>query len=136
MDPAGVLAMLHERGLGRVLVEGGGRLVTAFVEAGVVDRLYLTTAPVLIGEGVPGLRLAGTDRLADALRPPVVRRWLAGDDVVTELDLTAARAATSPTGGTVGAPFPTGDTVGGGPAAPSARGEEQVDVAHDDGEPA
>lgn len=98
MDPAGVLAMLHERGLARVLVEGGGRLVTAFVEAGVVDRLYLTTAPVLIGEGVPGLRPAGTDRLADALRPPVVRRWFAGEDVVTELDLTAARAATSPTG--------------------------------------
>lgn len=102
MDPAGVLAMLHERGLERVLVEGGGRLVTAFVEAGVVDRLFLTTAPVLIGEGVPGLRLGGTDRMADALRPPVVRRWVAGEDVVAELDLAAARS--------------TGDTAGQGQA--------------------
>ncbi|WP_238348405.1 GTP cyclohydrolase II [Ornithinimicrobium pratense] len=93
MDPAGVLSLLRERGLERVLVEGGGRLVTAFVEAGMVDRLYLTVAPVLIGDGVPGLRLAGTDRLADALRPPVVRRWQAGEDIVTELDLAATRTA-------------------------------------------
>ncbi|WP_202976973.1 GTP cyclohydrolase II [Ornithinimicrobium flavum] len=88
MDPAGVLAVLRERGLGTVLVEGGGRLVTAFVQAGVVDRLFLTTAPVLIGDGVPGLRLGGTDRLADAFRPTVVRRWAAGEDLVTELDVT------------------------------------------------
>lgn len=91
MEPADVLAVLRARGLERVLVEGGGRLVTAFVEAGLVDRLYLTTAPVLIGDGVPGLRLTGTDRLADALRPPVVRRWQAGEDMVTELDLAATR---------------------------------------------
>lgn len=88
MDPAGVLALLRERGLRTVLVEGGGRLVTAFVQAGVVDRLFLTTAPVLIGDGVPGLRLGGTDRLADAFRPTVVRRWTAGADLVTELDVT------------------------------------------------
>lgn len=87
MDPAGVLALLRDRGLEKILVEGGGRLVTAFVQSGVVERLFLTTAPVLIGDGVPGLRLGGQDRLADAFRPPVVRRWTAGDDVVTELDV-------------------------------------------------
>ncbi len=90
MEPAGVLDLLAERGLRRVLVEGGGRLVSAFVRAGVVDRLYLTTAPVLIGDGVPGLRVEGRDRLADALRPRL-RRWTLGEDVVTELDLASAR---------------------------------------------
>ncbi|MFK5633467.1 GTP cyclohydrolase II [Ornithinimicrobium sp. LYQ103] len=89
MEPVAVLALLRDRGLGRVLVEGGGRLVSAFVRAGVVDRLYLTTAPLLIGDGVPGLRVAGADRLDDALRPPV-RRWVLGEDVVTEFDLTGA----------------------------------------------
>lgn len=86
VDPAEVLRILHARGLGRVLVEGGGRTVSAFLEADVLDRLYLTSAPVLIGDGVPGLRFDGSDRLADALRAPA-RRFLLGDDTCTELVL-------------------------------------------------
>lgn len=93
MAPRRVLDLLAARGLPRVLVEGGGRLVSAFVEAGEVDRLFLTTAPVLIGDGVPGLRVGGTDRLADALRP-AARRWVLGEDVVTEFVLRD-----DPTGG-------------------------------------
>lgn len=84
VEPGVVLALLRERGLGRVLVEGGGRTVSAFFEADVLDRLYLTTAPVLIGDGVPGLRFNGPDRLADALRAPA-RRFLLGEDTCTEL---------------------------------------------------
>lgn len=82
--PADVLAVLHAQGLGRVLIEGGGRTVSGFFEAEVLDRLYLSTAPVLIGDGVPGLRFDGTDRLADALRAPA-RRFLLGEDTCTEL---------------------------------------------------
>lgn len=85
-DPAVVLAVLRERGLAKVLVEGGGRVVSSFLAADLLDRLYLTTAPVLIGDGVPGLRFAGQDRLADALRAPT-RRFVLGDDVCTELTL-------------------------------------------------
>ena len=84
VEPGVVLALLRERGLGRVLVEGGGRTVSSFFEADVLDRLYLTTAPVLIGDGVPGLRFEGPDRLADALRAPA-RRFLLGEDTCTEL---------------------------------------------------
>lgn len=113
MEPTDVLALLAGRGLHRVLVEGGGRLVTAFVEAGVVDRLYLTTAPVLIGDGVPGLRVGGTDRLADAVRPPM-RRWILGEDVVTVLDLAAVRG--------------TGRSEGSPPARCPVRQDEEVDV--------
>ncbi|WP_122262627.1 GTP cyclohydrolase II [Ornithinimicrobium cerasi] len=108
MEPALVLSLLADHGLHRVLVEGGGRLVSAFVTAGVVDRLYLTTAPVLVGDGVPGIRVGGQDRMADALRP-TARRWLAGEDVVTELVLRPA---------------------------PSARQDEQVDVGDDHAQPA
>ena len=86
-----VLGELRSRGLGRVLVEGGGRLVSAFLAAGVLDRLWLTTAPLLIGNGVPGIRFTGPDRLADALRAPV-RRYVMGDDICCEFDLAAARA--------------------------------------------
>ena len=93
--PDRVLALLRERGLGRVLVEGGGRVVSSFLTAGALDRLYLTVAPVLIGDGVPGLRFVGSDLLADAIRTRS-RRFLLGEDVCTELDLRGLRSAEQP----------------------------------------
>jgi len=89
--PNVVLSALAERGLRRVLVEGGGVTVSAFVAADALDRLFITTAPLLIGDGVPGLRFAGTDLLRDALRAPA-RRFDLGEDVCMELDLRNARA--------------------------------------------
>jgi riboflavin-specific deaminase-like protein len=97
--PARVLATLAARGLGRVLVEGGGLTVSGFLQADVLDRLLVTTAPLLVGDGVPGLRFQGRDRLAEALRAPS-RHFLLGDDVCVELDLT--RPATHSTAGPVG----------------------------------
>ncbi len=81
-----VLKALRARGLGRVLVEGGGVTVSAFLDAGVLDRIYLTTAPLLIGDGVPGIRFEGHDSLHAALRPPV-RRFQLGEDICTEIEL-------------------------------------------------
>lgn len=86
-EPAQVVALLRERGLRRILVEGGGRTVSAFLDAGVLDRLYLTTAPMLIGDGIPGIRFTGAEQLSGALRPGV-RRFVLGDDVCTEFVLT------------------------------------------------
>lgn len=88
LPPHLVLEALHTRGLHRVLVEGGGRLVSAFVAAGLIDRFYVTTAPILIGDGVPGVRFTGADALADALRGPS-RRLVLGLDVCTEIALTS-----------------------------------------------
>ena len=85
-----VVAALAERGLGRLLVEGGGVTVSRFVADDTLDRLLVTTAPLLVGDGVPGLRFDGHDRLSDALRAPA-RRFVLGDDVCIELDLAAAR---------------------------------------------
>jgi 3,4-dihydroxy 2-butanone 4-phosphate synthase / GTP cyclohydrolase II len=88
-EPGAVLAMLQARGLGRVLVEGGGRTVSDFLTAGTLDRLYLTTAPILVGDGIPGLRFAGSDLLADALTASV-QRFSLGRDLCTVFDFAAA----------------------------------------------
>ena len=89
-QPESVLAMLRARGLGRVLVEGGGRTVSDFLTAGVLDRLYLTTAPILIGDGIPGVRFAGADLLADALTASV-QRFDLGGDLCTVFDFATTR---------------------------------------------
>lgn len=93
-DPARVIGLVRRRGLGRILVEGGGRVVSSFLNAGALDRLFLTTAPVLIGDGVPGIRFDGADALSDAIRARV-RRFMLGDDVCTEVDLRSLRDSTT-----------------------------------------
>jgi diaminohydroxyphosphoribosylaminopyrimidine deaminase/5-amino-6-(5-phosphoribosylamino)uracil reductase len=49
VDPAAVLADLHRRGVQSVLVEGGGGIHGAFVEAGLFDRVAVDCAPRLLG---------------------------------------------------------------------------------------
>jgi riboflavin-specific deaminase-like protein len=46
---AGGLKCLRDRGFHRVLAEGGGKLVHALLEEDLVERFYLTLAPVVFG---------------------------------------------------------------------------------------
>jgi diaminohydroxyphosphoribosylaminopyrimidine deaminase / 5-amino-6-(5-phosphoribosylamino)uracil reductase len=85
-EPRLVLETLARRGLRRVLVEGGGATVSGFLRAEVLHRLYVTVAPVLLGDGVPGLRFPGPVRMGEALWPKS-RAFPLGTDMLFELDL-------------------------------------------------
>jgi diaminohydroxyphosphoribosylaminopyrimidine deaminase/5-amino-6-(5-phosphoribosylamino)uracil reductase len=64
-----ILSALGSRGITRLLVEGGSRMATALLEAGLVDRIAWFRAPVLIGaDGLPATALLGLDRLSAAPR--------------------------------------------------------------------
>ena len=84
--PALVVDTLRARGLQRLLVEGGGVTVSRFLQAGVLTRLHVAIAPILIGSGRSGLSLPPIATLDQALRPPC-RRFQLGDDVLFDLDL-------------------------------------------------
>ena len=98
LDLAALLDALAARGLRRAFVEGGGVTVTRFVEAGLVDRLHVAIAPVLIGRGVPGLRLAPAETMLEARRPPA-RLHLMGEDVLWDFDLTGGTQRGAPEDG-------------------------------------
>ena len=53
VDVAAVLTTLASRGLPRVLTEGGPSLHGTFIDAGLLDELCLTLAPVLVGGQAP-----------------------------------------------------------------------------------
>jgi riboflavin-specific deaminase-like protein len=91
-DPRVVLEMLREVGYRRVLIEGGGITVSRFVQAGVLDRLHVTVAPLLIGSGRPALTLATIQSLDQALRPPC-RHFRLGEDILFDLDLRTGAPA-------------------------------------------
>jgi diaminohydroxyphosphoribosylaminopyrimidine deaminase/5-amino-6-(5-phosphoribosylamino)uracil reductase len=71
LDLAALLAELARRDVLRLLVEGGGRLHGALLDAGLVDRAAIFVAPVILGDpGAPGLatRAAPPTAIASALR--------------------------------------------------------------------
>jgi diaminohydroxyphosphoribosylaminopyrimidine deaminase/5-amino-6-(5-phosphoribosylamino)uracil reductase len=53
-SPAEALAELGRRRISALLLEGGATLATAFLDAGLIDRLMLYRAPIELGRG-PGL---------------------------------------------------------------------------------
>jgi diaminohydroxyphosphoribosylaminopyrimidine deaminase / 5-amino-6-(5-phosphoribosylamino)uracil reductase len=59
------LHMLAERGIMRLLVEGGATVASAFLEAGFADRLEIFTAPMTLGYGGRGRVEALTVRKLD-----------------------------------------------------------------------
>jgi riboflavin-specific deaminase-like protein len=95
-----LLSELHARGLWSVLVEGGGVTVSSFLEAGLLDRLHVAIAPLITGDGRPGLSLAARDKIAECLRPQH-RVFALGGDVLFDCDLRAAAPAAVATGALV-----------------------------------
>jgi diaminohydroxyphosphoribosylaminopyrimidine deaminase / 5-amino-6-(5-phosphoribosylamino)uracil reductase len=89
-DPAGridlgtALGLLGERGLTRLLVEGGGRLAAALLRGGLVDRLVWLHAPLLLGgDGIPAVAELGLAALAHAPGFERVMSKTVGADVLT-----------------------------------------------------
>lgn len=81
LDLEAVLNTLCGLGIRRLMVEGGARVLTAFLHQGLADRLSVTIAPRWLG-GQPAL----SERLALAPLDPV---WHArGDDMVLEARLS------------------------------------------------
>lgn len=82
IDPHGIIAALFAKGLRRILVEGGANTVSRFLASGVIDRLYLLVAPILLGSGQTGLMMPPIDQLDEALRPETRCYTLGGGDVL------------------------------------------------------
>jgi riboflavin biosynthesis pyrimidine reductase len=60
VGPEHVVNGLAERGLYRVLTEGGPHLLAEFVAAGLLDELCLTLSPHLLGSGSPRIVAGGS----------------------------------------------------------------------------
>ncbi|TVQ86734.1 MAG: RibD family protein [Chromatiaceae bacterium] len=91
IDLPWLLACLQRRGLRRLFIEGGGVTVSAFLAQGLLTRLQIAVAPLIIGQGRPGVSLPPPPDLARALRP-ACRVYRMGDDMLYDLELTAGAA--------------------------------------------
>jgi riboflavin-specific deaminase-like protein len=91
LSPASIVAALFDRGLRRILVEGGAATISRFIDANCADRLHLLVAPVIIGSGKAGLAMKPVAALAQARRPFTRLHVLGGSDVLFDCDLRSGR---------------------------------------------
>jgi diaminohydroxyphosphoribosylaminopyrimidine deaminase/5-amino-6-(5-phosphoribosylamino)uracil reductase len=98
LDVRAALAALGARDVVRVLCEGGARVHGALLEAGLVDRVSVFVAPLLLGDAQARPLAEGrvVCSLADALRLREVTIRRLGDDVLIEGDVAGASAFDGP----------------------------------------
>jgi riboflavin-specific deaminase-like protein len=77
-------------GFRKVLIEGGAITIAQFLEAGLLHRLHVAIAPLLIGAGPQGLTTSEVPSLAQALRPET-RPYNLGSDVLFDCALADAQ---------------------------------------------
>jgi len=89
VDVSDLVSRLGALDVGGILLEGGGRLAWAFLEAGLVDRVVAFTAPMLLGGaaapravGGAGLLLPEAVRLEGIGVRPMGTDWMMEADVV------------------------------------------------------
>jgi riboflavin-specific deaminase-like protein len=90
IDLGAVLETLAGRGLTRVFVEGGGVTVSRFLAAGLLDRLHVTLAPLLLGAGIPAFTLPDCGHPENGMRLSWELHRL-GEDVLLDIPLHRAR---------------------------------------------
>ncbi len=95
VDPGALLRELYAREVRGVLVEGGGEVHAAFLEAGLVDRVAVFIAPLLVGGRNAPTAVGGAGReLKSAVRLGALDVTRLGNDLLLEGDVLreAARA--------------------------------------------
>jgi len=87
VDLGGILAALHGREIRAVLVEGGSEVHGAFLAAGLVDRVAVFLAPLLLGgAAAPGMAAGIGRELKNAFRLEAPSVRAVGDDLLIEAD--------------------------------------------------
>ena len=77
-----VLQKLTEKGITSVLVEAGAKITSAFIEAGLVDKIYWFRAPIVVGEG--GISVSTT--LNKLAKLKIIEHISLGNDILDILE--------------------------------------------------
>lgn len=89
VDLDALLRRLGERGVRDVLVEGGARILTSFLDSGLVDYLVVTISPRFVG----GVRAVSSRQLSTCPRLGEWRAERVGEDLVLAGEVVADDAA-------------------------------------------
>jgi GTP cyclohydrolase II len=99
VDLAAVLAELRGLGVRSLMVEGGARVITSLLTAGLVDRLVVSVSPIVLGAGVEAVGDLGHRQITDGLRLANQCTYVIGDDLLLAGDVQRWHSD-APPGGT------------------------------------
>ncbi|MCU0839581.1 MAG: RibD family protein [Rhodospirillales bacterium] len=68
LSPRLIIAALRRRGLKSLLIEGGPTTLSLFLDAGLIDRLHLLIAPMIIGAGPASFSRSAVSSVGAAIR--------------------------------------------------------------------
>ncbi|MFZ1683137.1 MAG: bifunctional diaminohydroxyphosphoribosylaminopyrimidine deaminase/5-amino-6-(5-phosphoribosylamino)uracil reductase RibD [Candidatus Zixiibacteriota bacterium] len=81
LNLADIMEKCRAFGLRSLLIEGGARVATSFLKAGLVDKIVAFSAPMIIGSGVEAVGNIGITKLANAIKFDTCSIDLVGDDI-------------------------------------------------------
>jgi GTP cyclohydrolase II len=87
LDIPAVLHQLCAEGIRSILVEGGARVITSMLAAGVVDRVIVSISPRILGRGTDAVGELHKQRIADALRLDGHTVHLIGATIIVAADV-------------------------------------------------
>ena len=76
-----VLRELGDRGIGSLMVEGGSRIWTTFLDLNLVDKIEMVVAPIILGHGIDSIQDLGILKVHDAIRLEPFRWRRIGQDL-------------------------------------------------------
>jgi len=84
LDLLALMKELNNRGLASLLVEGGAKVLGSFFDRGLVDKVYVEIAPIIIGgeEAKVAVTGEGVETLADAWRLDRLKVERLGEDIL------------------------------------------------------
>lgn len=90
VDVRSALAALRADGVHSLLVEGGSRVITSLLGAGLADRIVVGVAPTIIGGGTDAVGPLGITTVADGIRLVDRTVHVLDDDVLLAWDVVRA----------------------------------------------
>ncbi len=86
--PSAIAEALRSEGLSNLLIEGGSFTIGKFIEAGLLDRLHVAVAPLLIGSGPAGLTFSQPSTQIDMAIRPDTKAYSLGSELIFDCGLT------------------------------------------------
>ena len=83
LPPASILEALRERGVYSIYLEGGAGILSSFLQAQSLDLLQVHVASMILGAGLPSLRLPAVDHVDDGMHMHMDHAILDGHVLLT-----------------------------------------------------
>ncbi len=84
LDLDKLLLYLGERGITSLLLEGGSEVYTQFLSAGLIDKVYIFQAPIIVGDdGLSWVQKLGVNQIVDGMRLKDVEFEPIADNMLT-----------------------------------------------------